>query len=65
MTKIEDEFKQFVKNAREAEAKKNRKEKEDLITKQLKELVGDEVFLLIPQFTQAIPAALTFPESMF
>jgi hypothetical protein len=42
LTKIEDEFKQFVKNAREAEAKKNRNEKEALITKQLKELVGEE-----------------------
>lgn len=42
MTKIEDEFKEFIKKSREAEAKKNRNEKEALITKQLKELVGEE-----------------------
>jgi|TARA_B110001454_G_scaffold176594_1_gene168774 hypothetical protein len=42
LPKIEDEFKQFLKDYREAEAKKNRDEKEAVITKQLKELVGDD-----------------------
>jgi|TARA_B100000953_G_C17728963_1_gene328139 hypothetical protein len=42
LTKIEDEFKEFIKKSREAEAQKNRKEKEAVITKQLKELLGEE-----------------------
>jgi hypothetical protein len=42
LTKIEDEFKEFIKKSREAEAKKNRNEKEALIIKQLKELLGEE-----------------------
>tara|TARA_B100000745_G_C19889285_1_gene297281 strand:- start:214 stop:351 length:138 start_codon:yes stop_codon:yes gene_type:complete len=42
LTKIEDEFKEFIKKSREAEAQKNRKEKEAVLEKQLKELVGDK-----------------------
>ncbi len=42
MTKIEDEFKEFIKRSRAAEAKKTREEKDALIAKQLKELVGEE-----------------------
>ncbi len=42
MPKIEDEFKEFIKKSRETEAKKNRKQKEAVINKQLKDLLGEE-----------------------
>tara|TARA_R110001583_G_scaffold85359_5_gene223668 strand:+ start:354 stop:485 length:132 start_codon:yes stop_codon:yes gene_type:complete len=42
LTNIEDDFKDFIKKSRQAEAQKKRKEKEAIITKQLKELLGEE-----------------------
>tara|TARA_R110000824_G_scaffold225025_4_gene412684 strand:+ start:742 stop:870 length:129 start_codon:yes stop_codon:yes gene_type:complete len=39
---VVDEFKKFLKKTREDEIKKNRNEKDDIITKQLKDLVGEE-----------------------
>jgi len=42
LTNIEDDFKDFIKKSRQAEAKKNRKEKEAIITKQLNKLLGEE-----------------------
>jgi len=41
-TDIADEFREFLKKTREDEIKKNRNEKEDIITKQLKDLLGEE-----------------------
>jgi len=41
LTNIEDEFKDFIKKSRQAEALKKHKKKEAIITKQLKELIGD------------------------
>ena len=40
--KIEDEFKEFIKRSRAAEAKKTREEKDALIAKRLKESVGSD-----------------------
>jgi hypothetical protein len=42
LTKIEDDFRKFIKEFRAAEAKKQREEKEAVVDKQLKELVGDD-----------------------
>jgi hypothetical protein len=39
---VVDEFKKFIKQVREDEIKKNRDQKEDIITKQLKDLLGEE-----------------------
>jgi len=42
LTKIEDDFRKFIKEFRAAEAEKNRKQKEAVINKQLKDLLGEE-----------------------
>ena len=41
-TDLADEFKEFIKKSRAAEAEKNRNEKEAVIDQQLRELMGDK-----------------------
>lgn len=41
-TDLADEFREFIKKSRAAESEKNRNEKEAVITKQLKELAGED-----------------------